>query len=663
MKKAPTMLVALTTALALALGAAGCSDEVGATDTSGTTEQTATTIVSDSTTTTGQSSSVASYSEALTVTYDDDDLDAAWDKSSASFITLADGSIRLDGAGGTAGNKKVTITAAGTYVVSGALTDGQIVVDSEEAGIVRLVLNGADITCSTSAPIYVKNAEKVIIVLADGTENSVTDGDSYTLEDSDSGEPNAAIFSKANLTINGTGSLTVTANYNDGITSKDDLKIVSGNITVDAVNDAIKGKDCLGVKDGIVTVTADGDGMQATNDTDAQQGFVDISGGAIDITAGSDGIQAQTTLLVTAGDITLCTGGGSANGETHTQEFGGGGGRGFAGTTESTTTAESATDAESATETESTSAKGLKAGGGVFVAGGTFNIDCADDSIHSNNTAQIDGGTFTIATGDDAVHADVSVTIGGGDVNITKCYEGIESTTITIDDGTIHLVSSDDAVNGVSSTAASTAGQMGQGPGAESGNAQLSINGGYIVLDAAGDGIDINGAAQMTAGTVIVNGPTNDGNSALDHNEFAVSGGTIVAVGSSGMAKGPSEASTQYSVMVNFDAVQAAGTLVHVQDEDGNDVLTFVPTKDFQSMVFSSPDLKEGGTYIVYLGGGATGTVTDGVNSGGTYTPGTETATLTLSSVVTMSGATGGRQGGGMPDGGMPDGGTRPARP
>ena len=170
----------------------------------------------------------------------------------------------------------MTITAAGTYVVSGSLDDGQIVVDTEDKETVRLVLNGADITCSTSAPIYVKSADKIILILADGTENQVTDGDSYVLEDAESDEPNAAIFSKSDLTINGDGSLIVKANYNDGIASKDDLKIVSGDITVDAVNDAIKGRDCIGVKDGTIKVTAGGDGLQSTNDEDPEKGFICI---------------------------------------------------------------------------------------------------------------------------------------------------------------------------------------------------------------------------------------------------------------------------------------------------------------------------------------------------------------------------------------------------
>ena len=163
----------------------------------------------------------------------------------------------------------------------------------------RLVLKGADLTCSTSAPLHaIKSADKTMITLAEGTENSVTDGTSYIFDDTEAQEPNAAVFSKDDLTINGSGSLTVTANYNNGIASKDDLKITGGNITVDAANDGLKGRDCIGIKAGTVTVNAGGDGLQATNDEDTEKGYISIEGGVFNITAGTDGIQAQTTLAI-----------------------------------------------------------------------------------------------------------------------------------------------------------------------------------------------------------------------------------------------------------------------------------------------------------------------------------------------------------------------------
>ncbi len=689
--------------LAMALALAGCSEEARTVETAA--QSTATSVASGqtgaggpaSTATPGESGTViASYSEALTVAYGDDDLDASWDQSKASLITLAGGQIRFDGVGASVSGSKITIAKAGTYVVTGKAGDAQILIDCKDVGLVRLVLNGADITSSSGAPIYAKQAEKVVLILADGTQNTVADGGDYTYDDDSSDEPNAAVFSDTDLTINGGGSLTVSANYNDGITSKDDLKIVGGTLTINAANDAVNGKDSLGVKDALITVSAKGDGLQSTNDTSADKGFICISGGSFNISAGSDGVQATTTLLITAGDFAITTGGGSENGKPHQSALGGmrgtapGAGRdrgAWSTTTESSTTTVGATAANAAGEeplaepdNESSSSKGLKADGGVFVQGGTFSLDCADDTLHSNGTVKVSGGTFTLASGDDAVHADVSIAISGGDFAISTCYEGIESNVIDIADGTIILKASDDGINGVdlptaaaptdSTTTTARAGRgMGGGMPGETGNSRLRISGGYLALDAGGDGIDINGTVEMTAGTVVINGPTNNLNGALDYlSELKVTGGLLIAVGSAGMAEAPTEASTQYSIMVNFDETQAAGTIVRVEDETGTPVLTMAPSKKYRSIVLSSPDLKQGATYTVYLGGSMTGVARDTVYSEGTYSGGLECAKLTLDSVVTTSGVTGTIGGGGFPGGGDYDGswggdGTQPSPP
>jgi hypothetical protein len=191
---------------------------------------------------------------------------------------------------------------------------------------------------------------------------------------------------------------------------------------------------------------------------------------------------------------------------------------------------------------------------------------------------------------------------------------------------------------------------QGAGPGGfESGDNYLYINGGYIFVDANGDGIDANGPIEMTAGTVIVNGPTNDGNGPLDYlGAFNISGGYLVAVGNSGMAQAPSTTSTQYSVMYNFTSPQAAGMMVHIESESGEDVLTFVPTKQFQSVLLSSPELENGSAYVAYSGGSSSGTVGDGLYSGGTYTGGAKVASFAISSMVTSAGSSaGGYSGGG----------------
>ena len=300
------------------------------------------------------------------------------------------------------------------------------------------------------------------------------------------------------------------------------------------------------------------------------------------------------------------------------------------------------------------SAKGLKAGVDLTITGGEIQISSLDDALHSNVRITINGGDILLASGDDGVHADDVLTINGGALNITQSYEGLESVIITINDGNIRIVASDDGINASSGNGGAAAGGMpGRGPGIfESGDNYLYVNGGYIAIDAMGDGMDINGPIDMTGGVVIVNGPTANNNGALDYaGAFNITGGFIVAVGSSGMAQAPSTSSTQYSVMHTFPSPQAAGTMVHIETKDGEEILTFVPTKAYQSVLLSSPELKNGSTYMVYSGGSSTGTVTDGLYSDGTYTAGTQVTSLTISSMVTGAGSGGfpGGPGGNMP--------------
>lgn len=548
-----------------------------------------------------------------------------------TVIHLNGNTITVDGLGVGVNGSIATITAAGTYEISGTLNDGQILVDVASTDLVTLVLAGADITSSTSAPIFITNADKVVITLAEGSQNTLTDGPTYISLD-ESGEPNAALFSKDDLTINGTGALTVNANFNNGIGSKDDLKITGGTITVNAVNDGIKGKDSVAILDGAIIVTAGADGVQSTNAVDVDRGYVAVEGGALNIIAGLDGVQAETNLLISGGTLNIVTGGGSV--ASAAASFGGG--RGMQ---------------EGNPNQTADSVKGLKAGGDLTITNGDITISALDDALNANNNVVINGGALEIASGDDAVHADITLTINGGTLNITQSYEGLESQIITLNDGTIHLISSDDGIN---------AADGGDGSGAETGDNYVYINGGYLFMDAGGDGLDSNGNFAMTGGVVLVNGPTNNGNGPLDYGmSFKVTGGFLVAVGSAGMAQAPSTDSTQYGLLQVFDTVQSAGTLIHIETAAGENVLTFLPTKEYQSIVLSSPDLQNGESYVVYTGGSASGTSVDGLYTDGTYTPGTQAANFTITSIVTGQGMSSFGGPGGRP----PGGGNPPSRP
>lgn len=581
------------------------------------------------------------------VSYSDDDYYTDWEDDDINYIELKGNSISLKGSGAIVSGRNITVLAGGTYVIRGELNDGQIIVDVEDKGAVRLVFNGAEISCKNSAPIYVKNAPKTIISLAAGTENSVTDGKSYSSLNKD-GEPSGAIFSKDDLSINGDGKLTVNAAYNDGIVCKDVLRITGGVIDVTAADDGLIGRDWVGIKGGTFNIQAGGDGIKSTNDTDLSKGFIALDGGSFTVVAGADGIQAETSMLVTGGTYDITTNGGSENGPAHSEEQMNGpwmgnqrqsGGQDLNNQEAST---QSSGTQNSGTQDEKQSEKGLKASSDISVTGGSFKIDSADDAVHTNNSIAIGGGEFIITSGDDGIHADTVITISGGQINIQKSYEGIESSDIIIDGGEINVVASDDGINGGGgSDQSSVNGRSGENSFTSSGNNQLTINDGYIVVNAVGDGIDVNGSIVMTGGTVIVNGPTNDGNGALDYDgTFELSGGYLVAAGSSGMAQAPTESSSQYSIAMTFSSTQKAGTVVSLQDGKGNTVLTFTPEKDYRNVVISSPELKGGAEYTFYSGE-------------------TKIVTFTPSSTVTWvseTGITAGNQGG-MNQGGMGQGG------
>lgn len=573
--------------------------------------------------------------------------------------------ISIDGSGATVDGSKVVINASGTYSVEGTLTDGQIIVDAQDIDRVQLFLNGVDITSSNTSPIYVKNCDKTILTVVEGTTNKLSDGESYVLENQEENEPNACIYSKDDLTINGKGDLEVNGNYDNGITCKDDLKINGTNLVVNAVNNGIRGKDSVIIKDGDITVDAGGDGIKSNNDTDTEKGYIVIENGIIKVTSGEDGIQAETNLSILDGDINITSGGGSVNSsKTSSGEVNENWGKGFMGNNtlpkgdmpqmdgmnpgdmkapEDNLQGESSEDS-----TDKISAKGIKASGTLKIEGGTINIDSSDDSIHSNDTIVINNGTINLSSGDDGIHADTKLEINSGDIKIEKSYEGLEASEIVINEGNIDLVASDDGINAAGGNDSSS---LGGRPGENSfsaSNGSIEINGGKVYIDASGDGVDSNGSITMTNGLVIVNGPTNSGNGALDYNgSFDISGGTLVAAGSAGMAQTPSSSSSEYSVSIN--ASVSAGTLVNIKSQSGEEVITFAPSKDVQSIVVASPNIKEGETYTVSSGGTYSSEGEKGLYTEGSYSDGTEIGSFTASSSASTVGTAAGGMDKGFP--------------
>ncbi len=489
-----------------------------------------------------------------------------------------------DGAGITGGgcymkDGVLIIEETGTYILNGTLDNSSVLVDAKKSSEVNLILDGVTITNDDSAAIFVKKAQKANIYLMEGTTNILTDGAAYVYDTEEETEPNGALFSKADLTISGKGTLVVNANYNDGIVGKDSLALLGGKVKVTAAGDGIVGKDYL---------------------------------------------------YVTGGSYELVTGGGAKNAEAHFSEMDRGFFSGWGGNNTSI-------------ESDSSSKKALKSDILLHVTGGSFVIDSCDDALHSNDAVVLNGGTYSIFTGDDGIHAETELFINGGVIDIAKCYEGLEALDITINGGVISVVAEDDGVNAAGTATEDTRGQddseqgffsggFGGGPGGfgimEDTSASFTVNGGMLRVNAAGDGLDANGGIVITGGEVYVDGPVNNGNGGMDYaTSCTVSGGILVAAGSTGMAQATSNTSSQPAISYTA-GTRPAGTVVTVTDTSGKVLVSYTSAKSFQNIVISAPGMQVGSTYTISVGD----TVTE----------------VELTGVVTYIGASGGIDGFGV---------------
>lgn len=363
--------------------------------------------------------------------YTADELDYDYDEAEVVAITLNGDNISCKSLNVNIDGSTITIQKAGTYLLSGTLTAGNIIVDSDDKENVRLIFNGVEISNSTTTPLYIKNAEKTIVTLVDGTENTLSDGENYILDDESNNEPNGTIFSKDDLVINGLGSLTINANYNHGIQSKNLLKIISGNIDIISNGDSIIGKDGVIVKEAVINIESQEDGIKATK-VEENKGYIYLDNPEITIKAKKDGIQAVTCLYVKDGKYNIETGETNENSQSNS---------------------DTSTDY---------SRKGMKAGVDITIENGKYTIDSEDDGIHSNNSITVNAGTVNIASKDDGVHADTELTINNGDIKVSESDEGLEAKYITINDGNIDITTSDDGIN--ASSGSSTTLDSGNAP-------------------------------------------------------------------------------------------------------------------------------------------------------------------------------------------------------
>ncbi len=488
----------------------------------------------------------------------------------------------------------VTITADATHIINGTLTNGQIIVDAPDTAKLQLVLDNVEITSETSAPLYIKEADKVFVTLVG--ENVLTAGESFVAIDENNID--GAIYSKQDLTFNGDGSLVVTSPAGHGIVCKDDLVLTSGTYTVSAASHALDANDSIRIKDIVLNVTAGKDGLHAENKDDTTLGFIHITSGMFNITAEGDGISAGNYLQIENGNIEILAGGGYQNGEQHSSGGWGGfpGGGGYPGGGRPRNTIDDA----------STSMKGLKAGNSILIENGTFHIDSADDAIHSNISLTISGGIFEIASGDDAIHAEENLTVSAGDINITKSYEGLEALHIHVSGGNIKLTATDDGLNAAGGTDQSGTGgrdnMFGGGfPGGGNSGGSIVISGGTLYINSSGDGMDANGTLEITGGHTTVVGPTSGDTATLDYDKTGtITGGTFIGTGSSMMAQTFSDA-TQGVIALSV-GTQAAGTKITITDKNGNVLVSHEPELSYQIVIISTPELRQGETYTVSVG-------------------------------------------------------------
>lgn len=524
--------------------------------------------------------------------FTDRDTSGDYSEDKAVIIQLNGDSVTCNSTGVKVSGTRVTILKKGTYILRGTLNNGSVEVSADEDKV-QLVLDGANIYSADSAALYIPGGDKVFVTLAEGSENTLSNGG--VLPDTIDG----AVFSKQDLSFNGTGSLTVESPVGHGIVCKDDLVVAGGSYTIRAASHGFDINDSFRMKSGAVTVDSGKDGIHVEDNDNASTGFVYISGGSLAIEAEGDGISAALTMEINGGDIQILAGGGYKNGASHSSgnwgDFMGGGGMGGRPPRPRAT-------ATSTTDEASTSMKGLKAKNGLLINDGSITIDSADDGVHSEAVVMITGGTLHIASGDDGIHTDTDLAIQGGTVEISTSYEGLEAVNVHITDGKISMIATDDGINAAGGTDSSGGGgrdQMFGGHGGAS-NGCIVIDGGDLYIQSSGDGMDANGYLEINGGKTVICGPNSGDTATLDFDTTGtINGGIFIGTGSSFMAQTFSE--NQQGVLA-IQTNEASGVTLTVTDKDGKVLLTHQPALPFSVFIFSSPELISGQTYHISIG-------------------------------------------------------------
>ena len=518
---------------------------------------------------------------------------ASTQDTAASYIYLSD-ETTIQGNGLSIKDGVVTIAKGGKYIVSGSSDNTTIDVHCKDE--VELVLQDVSISAKSSA-----------ITISEAKHTTMTLEGTSTLTVSEVTEDGAGIYAHDDLSLQGSGTLNITSSA-DGIHANDSFDITEATVNIEADDDGIDVNDSVDLTQCTITITtADGAVETLQSGGMGPQGDVGNTNGGFnpsqnmrpDGATPSEGTaDMQNSVPPQSGQSDETTPPEKPEENTGRENFDssqqteqpegmpGMNGKGNPGEMME----------ESTEEEDNAKSKGIKCDGDIHIISGTITVNSAKDAIHSNGNVTIEDGVISLQASDDGIHAEDTLTIHNGTIDISMSCEGFEAKNIVINDGVISIVSSDDGIN---STDASYTGNDMQSDGS-----LLTINGGQITVDAAGDGIDMNGDGEMNGGTLIIYGPENGGNGAIDYaGTFNVNGGTLLAGGASNMAQMPSSSSSINALMLSVSGG------VSVLDSTGNTIVSYASNKSYDNLVIASEALKTNETYTICVDGEKTSTV------------------------------------------------------
>lgn len=687
---------AMSMAVAAMITCTGCAQNNNSSGTDSGSSTAQTTTLDDNDTAeaaVGQSLSAIQSGEAG-VTTDEDDLCDNYDAFDAE-ITLEDDSTKVKGNTKAVSVKDncITISAGGTYRLSGKLTKGQVLVTGSEK--VKLYLDGVEITSPSGPALVCTNEKRTILSLAKGSQNTLTDSaDNADTEINGCNVSACALFAQDKLTINGSGSLTVTGSSVDGIVCKDDLKLVNGTITVEAAQDGVKGKDCVAMFGADLNVTAGNDGIKSTESNDDTKGFLQLEQGSATVQAGGDCLQAETLVWIADGTYHLTSSGTAVNTETG----------------------------------EANSSKGIHCGGDVEIAGGKLTIDAAEDGVNCTGSLELQAGEVDVTSAEDGIQADGDLTVSGGAVTITTtgtvaasaqddfqpnnfggngntppgnadyrqnaaasdasaipaaamqtiadsstdagASAAVAMTTaaedatskgikcggnLTMSGGSCTIDSTDHAVHAAGTAVFSgTTLEITSDNKGISSHGNLEISGGDITIHSCTEGVESKAEMTISGGNVRILDASDDG-----LNTGGSDSGTLLALSSKGMMEYP-----ESGCLIATNCNAAAGEQISIVDKNGTVLATLQSPKAVSDVIYGIGD-SDSADYTIVTGGTYDGTLNeDGYGEGGSVSGGTE---------VTANGGTGSMNGGapagggrggapnGAPNGGQ--GGTPPEMP